>query len=348
MSSERNINYDLMRFLGVLIIMIAHASSPDWIFQLRNFGTPLLIVASALTYSVIYSTRTMDIGRFYRKRLARLIIPAWVFLTFFFISCYFAADIANIEYPFSQEKIITSYLFLSGIGYVWILKVYIILAIITPLSLKISNFKVSNTVYFSTLFLLYLIYEIILYFSFQYIPKRDNELLYSTVYLIMPYALLYLYGMRLGRLAIEQVKSIILVSLTIFIILATFKYNQAGHFVQTQISKYPPSYYYLSYAFFALNSVYLFCIRLIEIGDRAKKCIIWLSANSLWIYLWHIYGFFIWGLILGDVTSFMGFVTKASYMLAFGVILTAIQKTIINKLIPNPGNISKHVKFILT
>jgi len=56
---ERDTSLDLMRFLGVLVLMLAHAEPPGWLFQLRNFGTPLLIVASAATYAVIYRDKTL-------------------------------------------------------------------------------------------------------------------------------------------------------------------------------------------------------------------------------------------------------------------------------------------------
>ena len=96
----RDVRLDLMRFLGVLIIMIAHAGPSFWLFQLRNFGTPLLIVTSALTYAEIYSVRKLDLKTFYRKRLTRLIIPAWIFLTLFFVSFGIASVVLHKEYPF--------------------------------------------------------------------------------------------------------------------------------------------------------------------------------------------------------------------------------------------------------
>jgi len=115
MKDSRNINLDLMRFLGVLIIMVAHASPPGWIYQLRNFGTPLLIVASALTYRVVYSNRTLITGSFLKKRLTKLILPAWIFLIFGFCMAYLISFAAQIDYPrqwrsslVSRMRLITS------------------------------------------------------------------------------------------------------------------------------------------------------------------------------------------------------------------------------------------------
>ncbi len=56
---ERRQGVDLIRFVGVAIIMVAHAGPPDWLFHVRNFGTPLLIVASGLTYTTIYRERPL-------------------------------------------------------------------------------------------------------------------------------------------------------------------------------------------------------------------------------------------------------------------------------------------------
>ena len=119
---ERNYAYDAMRFFGVLVIMIAHSNPPKWLFQLRNFGTPLLIIASALTYSYIYENKKFELKKFYRKRFVRLTIPAWIFLTFFFVSYYLISIITDSSYQFDKMTIISSYLFGYGIGYVWIFK----------------------------------------------------------------------------------------------------------------------------------------------------------------------------------------------------------------------------------
>lgn len=67
----RNIKLDLIRFSGVLIIMIAHSNPPSWLFQLRNFGTPLLILGSAVTYSFIYRNRAINKKEFLKKKIEK-------------------------------------------------------------------------------------------------------------------------------------------------------------------------------------------------------------------------------------------------------------------------------------
>ena len=205
MSVTRSVNLDLLRIIGVLIIMMAHASPPEWLFQLRNFGTPLLIVASALTYSAIFVNRTPQIKPFYKKRLMRLVLPAWVFVSFFFVFFLALSYMLGVEYPFTIKQIIKTYLLYDGIGFVWIFKVYIILALITPLALKIMKLPVSNTLYYLVLCVLYLMYEVLLATTVPFLSGLLLKLLNNTVFIIIPYAILYAYGMRLSRLSDSQI-----------------------------------------------------------------------------------------------------------------------------------------------
>lgn len=331
MKESRNINLDLMRFLGVLIIMVAHASPPGWIYQLRNFGTPLLIVASALTYSVVYSNRSIVVGPFLKKRLIKLILPAWIFLVFGFSLAYLICLTAQVDYPFSSSEIIDSFLFYDGIGFVWVFKVYIILALLTPMAIKMSQSGVSNRRYFLMLLLVYISYEVIFKLAAGYIPAQYLEFFSTTVFVVFPYSVLYFYGMRLPSLSNFQLISVIVLSLFIFLALMIFKYLQLGEFVPTQVFKYPPRLYYLSYAFFALNTVYLVVRHLSIQNSVLRTMVLWLSSHSLWIYLWHIFGFFIWRLWLVDFVQdgMIRFLLNAIFLLLFGIIMTYLQSALL-------------------
>lgn len=72
------------------------------------------------------------------KWFKRLVTPAWIFLTIFFIAVFVAGIAFSIELPYDLKTVITSYTLISGIGYVWIIRVFFIIAIFSPLLLKIS------------------------------------------------------------------------------------------------------------------------------------------------------------------------------------------------------------------
>jgi fucose 4-O-acetylase-like acetyltransferase len=358
LKKNREINLDLMRFIGVLIIMIAHANPPGWLFQLRNFGTPLLIVASSLTYAVIYENRTLNYFTFIKKRLNRLIIPAWIFLTFFFCIFWLVSVVLEKEFPFSVNKILTSYSFYSGIGFVWILKVYIILAFFTPLALKAKKSSISNYGYFTILIFLYVTYEVVLKFSSPYIPENIIFFMNNVIFIIIPYSILYLYGMRLGSLSNIKICSVLLFSFFIFILLLSEKYQECRCYISTQQFKYPPTIYYISYAFFALNLVYLICRNLPKPNEKASKLIFWLSSNSLWIYLWHIMAFYLWEFsenyvlwkfsLQYEKADFFVFAIKSFFLLFFGMFFTYIQIILVTKFISSKHVFSRKVSYFLT
>jgi len=308
MNQNRNINLDLMRLLGVLIIMVAHA--------------------------VIYSTREIAGWAFIQKRLSRLIFPTWVFLAVGFSVTYLITVMNHVEYPFSLSEIVESFLFYDGIGFVWVFKVYIILALLTPFAIKFSQSKMSNHTYFALLIALYILYELVLALVVNAISPEYLRFFNSVIFVIAPYSILYLYGMRASLLSNRQLIGVLLLSLTIFVSLMIFKYIQLGQFVTSQEFKYPPTLYYLSYAFFALNSVYL-VIRAVEIkSTKLREVIFWLSSHSLWIYLWHIMGFFIWRMVLADMFDIGAatFILNACFLLLFGVAMTYLQTSLIKPL----------------
>lgn len=291
--TRRNLSLDLMRCLGVLVIMVAHSEPPEWLFQLRNFGTPLLIVASALTFSTIYKTRELNVKQFYKKRIIRLTFPAWIFLTLFFTFFLVASLILERNYPFSARKIFTSYAFYTDIGYVWIFKVYLILALITPLALKLKARINNRSRYFSILLVSNAIYELCLPSAQQLVPEESAEFFDKVVFIIIPYTLLFLYGIRLDEVRTKTVLLVSAISFGIFMWLAVCGFVTTGHFIETQSCKYPPTLYYLSYAVFSLNLVYLLCKKVL-VKSLPPKPVIWLSSNSLWIYLWHIMAIYLW------------------------------------------------------
>jgi peptidoglycan/LPS O-acetylase OafA/YrhL len=319
MANQRDLSIDIMRFLGVLSIMIAHADPPDWVFQLRNFGMPMLVVASGMAHAVIYQTRPMVVGAFYRHRLSRLVVPTWIFMLFFFPLLYVVLSLVGKPYPFDWQDILGSVTFYSGMGFFWIFKIYIILALITPLALWVNKSGLSNAVYFWVLGLSYIAYEISIPVLTSALPDRMYGFLTEVVFIIVPYALIFLYGLRLRELSDRQVLMVALVAFGLFLAIALRKLEYFGVFIQTQEFKYPPKLYYLSYGFFGLSMVYLLG-RKYTSRIRRPQIITWLSGHSLWIYLWHIVAYYLWVYTLGlPRGSLLLSLAHAVFMLGFGV-----------------------------
>ena len=87
---------------------------------------------------------------------------------------------------------------------------------------------------------------------------------------------------------------IALVSFIVFIFLAVYYRSTLGSFQLVQIAKYPPRIYYLSYGIGCSFALLILCEKKkLEIYDN--KVIRFISAHSLWIYLWHIFVLDIYG-----------------------------------------------------
>ncbi len=322
--ATRDYSLDFLRFLGVLIIMIAHADPPSWLFNLRNFGTPLLIVASAATYSLIYRDRKLVAVDFLRRRMMRLTIPAWVFLTLFFLVYWTMSRTTTASFPFDTKDILDSYAFRGGIGFVWIFSVYIFLALITPVTLRLSKLGTPPGLYGAALCVVYVVYESVLSVPSVNIAIRQPGSSVAVAAQLVPYTLLFMYGLRIHECNNRCLIVLGGFSFTVYLVLA-LALSDGGEFVSTQSYKYPPQLYYLSYAIFAVNFVYLTVVRLGTV-QRIKGAVVWLSRNSLWIYLWHIAAIYILRLMAFSVSSQLGeAAVKAVFLLSFGIVVTAIQ-----------------------
>jgi fucose 4-O-acetylase-like acetyltransferase len=336
---KRDFSLDLLRFAGILLIIIAHTQPPSWLYQLRNFGTQLLIVTSALTYAFIYRNKLIEVKSFYKKRFSRLVFPAWIFLVGFFLFFFIAFHVSGKPFPFGFKIMIESFFF-SGIAFLWILKVYITLAIITPIGLKLEGLIQNKIYYLLLLLLMYIIYEFLFSYTSPYIPEHYWPLLVSNMYMVIPHAILFLYGLKLAKLSRPQVYAISFLAFAVFLILAIQKYLVAGEFVPTQGYRFPPTMYYLSYAFFGLNMVYLCKDHLARVFN--KELITWLSSNSLWIYFWHIlilYGLDFWSgspngfqEIYGTISTFT---FRITLVLLFSITMTYLQVEFAKRVLVN-------------
>lgn len=47
---QRNMTVDAMRCFGLLLIILAHVSPPDTLFQIRTFDVPMMVFISGMSY----------------------------------------------------------------------------------------------------------------------------------------------------------------------------------------------------------------------------------------------------------------------------------------------------------
>ncbi len=277
---ERDSSIDIMRSIGLCCIILAHVSPPLIIFQLRNFDVPLMVFLSGY----LFGNRKVKIESFQAfcsylgKRCIRLVLPVWIFILLFVgIQFVFPQNFTTyyLNYP---DKLWSSFLLMEGIGYVWIIRIFLCIAVLGPLCVGwIRNPK--------SLFILYLAYEILYLLTAKYMDERYfkpvNELFFYTV----GFFLFFVLGAQYKSWTVQARRILALLALTILLTAGIWKWLHDGDLLILQDYKYPPRLYYSYYA--CLCFVCLFSIR-DQIGKWESPILNFVGSSTIWIYLWHI------------------------------------------------------------
>jgi peptidoglycan/LPS O-acetylase OafA/YrhL len=167
-----------------------------------------------------------------------------------------------------------------GIGYVWIMLIYLYSALLVPIIERIG-FSVKAIV---TVILFYLAYEILYHFQIG----TNNIFIETTFYYIIPYGLLTYIGYNLEKIKRKKLIVYIAANLVFFIATAFYLYARTGSLQQVQAYKYPPRLYYLSYGIFCSLSLMTICKNKRYEKYFNNRIMQYISSHSMWIYLWHI------------------------------------------------------------
>lgn len=336
----RNEKIDLLRFIGLSAIILAHVKPPDFVLQIRNFDVPLMVLIAGIVFN--YSKRKeVTYKEYVLARIPRLCLPVWLFLTFLFVSLYLFSHFFQIDYPFSFKKILTSYTLLSGIGYVWIIRVFVLVTLIAPLIRSFSAKIKNNTAYLLLILLTLLIYSSVMPWLSAF------GVIKVTLLDLVPYACVFALGMRLERLAKDKILLIAALNVLVFSGFALWFWVTEHKFVGTQLYKYPPHLYYLSYAIAISLLAYIAADSLLKWVKSMKlqNVVLFVGRNSMWIYLWHIFAIRIKLLFELQFSSFISF-----YLFVYGlaILFTVVQRYLVNQTIQYYGIAERNKKFILS
>lgn len=82
MMINRDQNMDLLRFIGMLLLILAHVFPSSRIYELRLFDVPLMLFVSGL----VFARKNADFSWNYLwHRCKRLVLPVWIFFAAYFI-----------------------------------------------------------------------------------------------------------------------------------------------------------------------------------------------------------------------------------------------------------------------
>jgi len=281
MAIERCDYIDFLKSIGLLLIILAHVNPPFIITQVRCFDVPLMMFASGLAFS---GKGIKGYGDFIKPRTKRLVIPVYIFLFFFFLINYFL-DTIN----FDRTQVLCSFLLLNtkSIGYVWVIRVFLLLMLLTPLWVKLNN-QLNWWKWIGVILLLFLIDEFVL-FLLSYL--KSNKLLYYFIYETVPFAISYsipfLFGLRLKNVKQSIEGELLLIYALFFVSFFMYFIIINGPFENLSPKfKYPPRAIFVMYGVM-ISLLLWYCRRYLNI-IASLSFVTFYGRHTIWIYLWHI------------------------------------------------------------
>ena len=276
----RRIDYvDFLKVIGLAGIVAAHTGPPGWVIMLRCFDVPLMVILSAALGERSYGRRAdakKPVSEYYFSRIKRLVFPTWIFLILFFLFQFLTERTVYSFRFYLDSFLLTHY----GIDYVWIILNYLYSALMIPFFFRYGR----KRWVWVCIGAAYLLYEL----AYQLRIGTECRFIMNTFYDFVPYgAVLTLLGCSSNRMSSEKHAWTAAAALFVFAGIAVYYRMSRGMFLSVQGAKYPARLYYISYGVGCSFALLAFCGKF-HFRFYRHPWIQFISAHSLWIYLWHI------------------------------------------------------------
>ncbi|MBU9711168.1 acyltransferase family protein [Evansella tamaricis] len=322
MENDRTV--DILRVIAIISIMITHSNPNTSINQIVAYDITLMVLLIGVSFYLYYQEKRIHYMYYIKNQFNKIVIPTWIFLTIFFILFYIISLIMNDSYYFNNLDwihFIFVYLMVGNIEYIWIVKVFFLVSIFSPLLFSLSNKIKSNKLYLLILLIGFLLYYFLLQYNYDFSNGNYQLLFQHFVMHPFGFSLIVALGIRLKKL---KTREIILVCVFCFIVY--FLLLVWNRFSSTQYDRYLPTLYYFSYGLFSSLLLYLF----VQIKGVQKlwrnKFVIFVSENVIWLFLWHLIPIYI--LKFTDLGTSIGeehFLTRLLFIFGTAILLTFIQ-----------------------
>ena len=276
MASIRNKTIDLLRCIGLFLVIAAHCDFPRWFYNLREFDVVLLVFVSGASFYLSFRDKHIRYTEYLKKRVFRLLIPVYTFLTLFFIIFFLLGR------KFSLAVIIESYLLLSGgILFVWVYRIFLTTSILNPMWIRILKPE-KTLIYFVGSILLLIINDGLNWLAVSYMSLTMSKVFQYVVIYTIAYSVISMEGML--WMQSDQNKRWIFIGTWTILFFGLFMFYRTFDLYDM---KYPPKIYYISYGLMWSGLLYM-AMEHISLKDKVFRIIKWISANTMTIYLWHI------------------------------------------------------------
>ena len=304
---QRDLSIDLLRFVGLSLIVLAHVSPPFWLWEIRSFDVPLMVFVSGLAYA----GRTSDFTpAFFWHRAKRLLVPVWLFLTLYFLSAFVLREVAGIDFGIRENHVIGSYVLKDGIGYVWIIRVFLMIAFCTPFMLAIDHRIKQGWIWNVLLVLLVAIPGCCYYWK----VGTSTGLVCDYVYYLVGYLPFFMFGLRLHKITPARQWGMAILCMCLLVVWNWVHINWIGGGIVVNYYKYPPRAIFIIYGMMmtVLCSKGAIRMKAVKVPD-----VVWfVSRNTIWIYLYHI--------PLAQLTGKMDIVWYVRYLMVYAIAVCVV------------------------
>lgn len=284
-SGQRDYVVDLLRSFALACIVLAHCKLGGVAFQLRTFDVVCMAFLSGMSYRLSGSKGLGGWSQFvgyFAQRIKRLVFSTWKFLTMLFALELALAQFGLFDWV-GWNTVKRSYLLLDGIGYVWIVRVYLLIALLAPALPHINRRMSSNAVFATMVTVLLLALSLLLAVDIGVIPQALRWYWSECLLYLLGYGIVAFVGYRHQQMS-HRFRIGLALCLALYVTGFYFVSGRAA----LQDYKYPPHPYYICYGI----CVSLFLYELFSLPSferiRKSKVVLFVSKNSLWLYLWHI------------------------------------------------------------
>lgn len=271
--SLRDGSIDILRSLAIIGIVIAHCHPDVFFTQLRSFDVILMVFLSAVCVKVL-DKPNFNFREYAVKRFLRLIVPVWIFLTFYYAGVHFFYYLPAIP------EILSSFAFVSD-RYVWIIRILVVLALLAPFLFKITK-RIPTSYLLLTLALCLGLSEVL--FTLYRSP------IYDIVFMTLPYGLVYVYGLNILRFTKQTTGFVALTLLLACFSFGIYVNYNSDTFIGTFLYKYPPQFFYVTYGMGISLLLWIFRKYMEKLFEtlRISSFLKYVGQHTYWLYLWHI------------------------------------------------------------
>ena len=228
-----------------------------------------------------------DYGSYIYKRAKRLIIPVWIFLTGYFLIYYGSRFLLFGKTDIPYQTVIESYLFLDGIGYVWVIRIFLIIMLVTPLLVVLEK-KVRSTLYYTLLICILLLVQTGIVEAGRHLSDGTFSVFYNQ-YLtyVVGYSIPFMFGLRFKNISEYTLQNWSIIVGGVFTSIFLYLYMHGAVLIDFHDYKFPPYAYFVVYGSFISLLLWYFVNSCKSVNCNWREGG-WIGRNTIWIYLWHI------------------------------------------------------------